>query len=85
MGLAHTERLNHSLQLSITAIRVAKAQFGLLMSDCATSTSLASQIELCDILLTEIWMIRSSLEERRNLGVGAIRVRSFEPQVNRYR
>ena len=53
----------------LTAIKRAHDRLHLLSSMRASPTSLASQIELCDVLLAEISDIRSSLardiEERR--------------------
>ena len=50
-----------ALSNSLSAIRQAHDQLHHLTSMCTTATVLASQIELCDVLLVEISGIRSSL------------------------
>jgi hypothetical protein len=59
-----------SLQHSLTAIKEAHVQLHLLTATTTSPTALASQIQLCEVLLGEISGIRSSLarslEHRRN-------------------
>jgi hypothetical protein len=55
---------NHGLSNSLKTIRSAKSRFNLLSARSATPAVLASQIELCDILLEEIRSISGSLEKR---------------------
>jgi hypothetical protein len=50
-----------SFQDSLSTIREAHSQLHLLKGMSTTPTVLASQIELCDVLLAEISGIRSSL------------------------
>lgn len=50
-----------TLRGSLTAIKQAHDRRHLLTGMCTTATVLASQIELCDVLLVEISGIRSSL------------------------
>lgn len=50
-----------SLLHSISAIKEAHNQLDLLTSSSATATALASQIQLCDVLLYEISGVRSRL------------------------
>ena len=49
-----------AVRKSLSAIKQAQTQFDLLPGMC-TPTILASRIELCDVLLVEIALIRSSL------------------------
>jgi len=56
--------LNDGLSNSLKAIRAAKSRFHLLTARSSTKAVLASQIELCDILLEEIRSISCSLEKR---------------------
>jgi len=55
---------NHGLSNSLKTIRAAKSRFNLLKARNSTQAALASQIELCDILLEEIRSISNSLEKR---------------------
>ena len=55
---------NHGLSNSLKTIRAAKSRFHLLTARNSTQAVLASQIELCDILLEEIRSISCSLEKR---------------------
>jgi hypothetical protein len=55
---------NHGLSNSLKTIRAAKTRFNLLTARTSTQAVLASQIELCDILLEEIRSISCSLEKR---------------------
>ncbi len=55
---------NHDLLNSLKKIRAAKSRFHLLTSRSATQAVLASQIQLCDVLLEEIRSISCSLEKR---------------------
>lgn len=54
------------LSNSLKAIRAARSRFNLLTARSSTPAALASQIELCDILLDEIRSIGCSLEKRKN-------------------
>ena len=54
-------KANSGVGNCLTAIRQAHARIHLLSSMRPSSTVLASQIELCDVLLVEISDIRSSL------------------------
>lgn len=56
--------LHHGLSNSLKKIRAAKSRFHLLTARSPTQAVLASQIELCDILLEEIRSISCSLEKR---------------------
>jgi hypothetical protein len=55
---------NYGLSNSLKKIRAAKSRFHLLTARNSTQAVLASQIELCDILLEEIRSISCSLEKR---------------------
>lgn len=55
---------NHALSKSLKKIRAAKSRFHLLTARGSTQAVLASQIELCDVLLEEIRSISCSLEKR---------------------
>jgi hypothetical protein len=55
---------NHGLSNSLKAIQAAKSRFNLLTARSSTKAVLASQIELCDILLEEIRAISCGLEKR---------------------
>jgi len=55
---------NRALLNSLKKIRTAKSRFHLLTARGSTQAVLASQIELCDVLLDEIRSISSSLEKR---------------------
>jgi hypothetical protein len=54
------------LSNSLKTIRAARSRFNLLTARCSTQAALASQIELCDILLEEIRSIGCSLEKRKS-------------------
>jgi hypothetical protein len=60
-----------ALRSSLTAIKQAHDQLHFLTGMCTTPTVLASQIELCDVLLVEISGIRSSLAKDLNDTRGA--------------
>jgi hypothetical protein len=64
------------LRSSLTAIRQAHDQLHVLTGMCTTATVLASQIELCDVLLVEISGIRSSLAKDLNYSRGATQLGS---------
>jgi tRNA isopentenyl-2-thiomethyl-A-37 hydroxylase MiaE len=55
---------NMALQHSLGTIRAAKTQLDLLTASRSTPSVLVSQIRFCDVLLREIGVIRSSLEDR---------------------
>lgn len=55
---------NHAILNSLKKIRTAKSRFHLLTARGSTQAVLASQIELCDVLLEEIRSISCSLENR---------------------
>jgi hypothetical protein len=55
-----------TLRSSLSAIKQAHDQLHFLTGMCTTATVLASQIELCDVLLVEISGIRSSLAKELN-------------------
>jgi hypothetical protein len=55
---------NHALLNSLKKIRAAKSRFHLLTTRGSTQAVLATQIELCDVLLEEIRSISCSLEKR---------------------
>jgi hypothetical protein len=55
---------NHALSKSLKKIRAAKSRFHSLTARGSTQAALASQIELCDVLLEEIRSISCSLEKR---------------------
>jgi len=55
---------NHALLNSLKKIRTAKSRFHSLTARGSTQAVLASQIELCDVLLEEIRSISCSLEKR---------------------
>ena len=54
------------LSNSLKTIRSARSRFNLLTARSSTQAALASQIELCDILLDEIRSISCSLEKRKS-------------------
>jgi len=60
-----------TLRSSLSAIKQAHDQLHFLTGMCTTATVLASQIELCDVLLVEISGIRSSLAKDLNYTRGA--------------
>jgi hypothetical protein len=62
---------NGTLRSSLSAIKQAHDQLHFLTGMCTTATVLASQIELCDVLLVEISGIRSSLAKDLNYTRGA--------------
>ena len=70
---------NHGLSNSLKAIRAAKSRFNLLKARSSTRAALASQIELCDIMLEEIRSISGSLEKR----MGRRGVMSRRPEAAR--
>ena len=55
---------DHGLSNSLKTIRAARSRFHLLTARSSTQAILASQIELCDVLLDEIRLISGSLEKR---------------------
>lgn len=55
---------DHGLSNSLKTIRAARSRFHLLTARSSTQAVLASQIELCDVLLDEIRSISGSLEKR---------------------
>jgi len=55
---------DHGLSNSLKKIRAAKSRFNLLTARSSTQAVLASQIEICDVLLEEIRSISCSLEKR---------------------
>jgi hypothetical protein len=55
---------DHALSNSLKTIRAAKSRYHFLTARSSTKAVLASQIELCDVLLEEIQSISSSLEKR---------------------
>lgn len=55
---------NHALLRSLATIRAAKTQLHSLTSRSSTPAVLASQIDLCDVLLDEIRAIRCNFEKR---------------------
>jgi hypothetical protein len=63
-----------ALRSSLSTIKQAHDQLHLLTGMDTTATVLASQIELCDVLLVEISGIRSSLAKDLNHTRGAPRV-----------
>jgi hypothetical protein len=60
--------LFNTLMHSLNTIQSAKTQFHVLTANSLTPTALASQIELCDVLLVEIQSISSSLGRRIRRG-----------------
>ncbi len=64
MEIYRAELFNDKLHHSLSTIQLAKARLHLLTTRNSTTTVLASQIRLCNILLGEIRAIRSSLEGR---------------------
>jgi hypothetical protein len=66
---------NRAVLNSLKTIRSAKSRFHLLTERDSTPAILASQIELCDVLLEEIRTISCSLEKRMK-GRSAISRRS---------
>jgi hypothetical protein len=60
-----------ALRSSLSAIKQAHDELHFLTGMCTTATVLASQIELCDVLLVEISGIRSSLAKDLNYSRGA--------------
>jgi hypothetical protein len=82
---SHQTRLfDHALQHSLRRIQAAQARFRLLTSSPTTQAVLASQIEICDVLLDEIRAVSCSLE-RRMSSRGMIRRRSAVARRNRGR
>jgi len=73
---------NHALLKSLKKIRAAKSRFHLLTARGSTQAALASQIELCDVLLEEIRSISCSLEKRMDKS-GATNRRSAVTRRNR--
>ena len=73
---------NHALLKSLKKIRAAKSRFHLLTSRGSTQAVLASQIELCNVLLEEIQSISSSLEKRMD-NCSAVNRRSVVTRRNR--
>jgi hypothetical protein len=73
---------NHALLNSLKKIRAAKSRFHLLTTRGSTQAVLASQIELCDVLLEEIRSISCSLEKRIDK-CGATNRRSVVTRRNR--
>lgn len=73
---------NHALSKSLKKIRVAKSRFHSLTARGSTRAVLASQIELCDVLLEEIRSISCSLEKRIDKGSATSR-RSAVTRRNR--
>ena len=71
---------NRALLNSLRKIRATKTRFHLLDACRSTQAVLASQIELCDVLLDEIRTISCSLEKRK-IGGGAIGRRGGRPGV----
>ena len=71
--------LNDGLSNSLKAIRAAKSRFHVLSTRSPTKAVLASQIELCDILLEEIRSISSSLEKR----ISSCKVRNRRSEATR--
>jgi len=67
-----SKSLGMTLQHSLASIQAAQTQFSSLASGLSTSTSLLLQIKLCEILLSEIHVIRLSLEEGRSAGTAMI-------------
>jgi hypothetical protein len=55
---------DHALSNSLKTIRAAKSRFNSLTARGSTKPVLASQIELCDVLLEQIQSISSSFERR---------------------
>jgi hypothetical protein len=76
MEIYRTKRFNDKLRHSLSTIQLAKTRLHSLTACNSTTTVLASQIRLCDILLGEIRAIRSSLEGRMGC-CGSVRRRSF--------
>jgi hypothetical protein len=55
---------DHALSNSLETIRAAKSRYHFLAARVSTKAVLASQIELCDVLLEEIQSISSGFEKR---------------------
>ncbi len=68
MGSYQGDIFNHALSNSLKTIRVAKSRLHILTEHGSTQSVLASQIELCNILLDEIQSISHSLERRIGTG-----------------
>jgi hypothetical protein len=55
---------DHALSNSLKTIRAAKSRYHFLTARSSTKAVLASQIELCEVLLEEIQSISSGFEKR---------------------